>query len=86
MKVIEIKPTKKFGGAWCAEEAPGVAPCFPEATGKQYAVDYPRNSRFGGASGEIRLFGSRRKRRRRNPSPKTARRWCLADLDMFEFQ
>ena len=56
MKVIEIKPTKKFGGAWCAEEAPGVAPCFPEATGKQYALDYPRNCRLGGASGEIRLF------------------------------
>jgi hypothetical protein len=26
MKIIEIKFTKKFGGAWCAFEAPGVAP------------------------------------------------------------
>ena len=56
MKIIEIKPTKKFGGAWSAEEAPGVSPCYPGPTGKQFAIDYARNCRFGGTSGEIRVY------------------------------
>jgi hypothetical protein len=56
MKIIEIKPTKKFGGAWCAEEAEGVAPCYSGRTGKQSAMDYARNCRFGGTSGEIRVY------------------------------
>ena len=56
MKIIEIKPTKKFGGAWIGEEAPGVTPCFPSPTGKQFALDYARNSRFGGTSGEIHVY------------------------------
>jgi hypothetical protein len=43
-------------GAWSAEEAPGVTPCFPGPTGKQLAIDYARNSRFGGTSGEIRVY------------------------------
>jgi len=38
MKIIEIKPTKKFGGAWCAEEAPGVSPAFPGPSGKRKDV------------------------------------------------
>jgi hypothetical protein len=50
MKIIQIRPTKKFGGAWCAFEAPGVSP-----TGKQQALDYARNCRFGVTSGEIRV-------------------------------
>ena len=57
MKIIEIKPTKKFGGSWCAEEAPGVAPCYPGPAGKQFAIDYARNSRFGGTSGgEVHVY------------------------------
>jgi hypothetical protein len=56
VKIIEVKPTKKFGGAWCAEEAPGVAPCFLGPTGRQYAPDYARNSRFGGTSGAIHVY------------------------------
>jgi len=56
MKIIEIKPTKKFGGAWCAQEAPGVSPCYPGPSGKQHAIDYARNCRFGGTSGEIRVY------------------------------
>jgi len=56
MKIIEIKPSKKFGGAWCAEEAPGVAPCYPGPNGRQFAIDYAHNSRFGGTSGEIRVY------------------------------
>jgi hypothetical protein len=38
MKIIEIKFTKKFGGAWCAFEAPDVCPCYPGPTGKHYAI------------------------------------------------
>ena len=38
MKIIEIKFTKKFGGAWCAFEAPGVEPAFPGPTVKHYAI------------------------------------------------
>jgi hypothetical protein len=30
MKIIEIKPTKKFAGSWSAEEAPGVSPGTPD--------------------------------------------------------
>jgi hypothetical protein len=56
MKIIEIKPTKKFGDAWCAYEAPGVSPCFPGPTGNQYALDYARNCGFGGTSGEIHVY------------------------------
>ncbi len=56
MKIIEIRPTKKFGGAWCAVEAPGVSPCYPGLTGKQFAIDYARDCRFGGTSGEIRVY------------------------------
>jgi len=53
MKIIEIKPTKKFAGAWCSFEAPGVVPAFTGTNGKQQAIDYARNCRFGGTSGEI---------------------------------
>jgi hypothetical protein len=57
MKIIDIKPTKKFGGAWCAEEAPGVEPAFPGPSGKQQAIDYARNCRFGCTSGgEIHVY------------------------------
>jgi hypothetical protein len=56
MKIIEIKPTKKFLGAWCSDEAPDVSPAFPGPSGKQHAIDYARNYRFGGTSGEIRVY------------------------------
>lgn len=57
MNIIEVRPTKKFGGAWFAYEAPGVEPAFPTPTGKQYAIDYARNCRFGGTSGgEIHVY------------------------------
>ena len=54
MKIIKIIPMKKFGGSWCAEEALGVAPCFPGPNGRQYAIDYAQN-RFGGTVGEIQV-------------------------------
>ncbi|HEY2711387.1 MAG TPA: hypothetical protein VGI60_02650 [Chthoniobacterales bacterium] len=56
MKIIEIRPTTKFGGAWCAMEAPGVSPCYPGPAGKQFAIDYARNTKFGGTSGEIHVY------------------------------
>jgi hypothetical protein len=56
MKIIAIKPSNKFGGAWCAEEASEVAPCFTGPSGKQQAIDYARNCRFGGSSGEIHIY------------------------------
>jgi hypothetical protein len=56
MKIIEVKPTMKFGGSWSADEALGVSPCYPGPTGKQFAIDYARNCRFGGTSGEIRVY------------------------------
>ena len=55
MKIIKIIPGKKFGGSWCADEAPGVAPCFPGPNGKQSAIDYAQGNRFGGSSGEIHV-------------------------------
>jgi hypothetical protein len=60
MKIIEIKPTKKFGGSRCAYEAPGVSPCYPGPSGKQQAIDYACNCRFGGTSGEIRVYDNTR--------------------------
>lgn len=39
-----------------AYEAPGVEPAFPAPNGKQAAIDYARNSRFGGCSGEIHIY------------------------------
>ena len=57
MKIIKIQPTKLFGGSWCAYEAPGVELAFPGPTGKQYAIDYARNCRFGDTLGcEIRVY------------------------------
>ena len=57
MKIIEIKPTKKFAGAWFAYEAPGVEPAFPGPAGKQQAIDHARYCRFDGTSGgEIHVY------------------------------
>jgi len=55
MKIIKIMPTKKFSGFWCAEEALGVAPCFPGHRGKQSAIDYAHGNGLGGSSGEIHV-------------------------------
>jgi hypothetical protein len=45
-EIIEIKPTKKFGGAWCAYEPPGVSTCYPGPTGKQFTIDYARTAQL----------------------------------------
>ena len=56
MKIIKIIPSKKFGGSWRAEEAPGVSPSFPGPNGKQNAINYAQGNRFGGSSGEIHIW------------------------------
>jgi hypothetical protein len=56
MNIIEVRPSKKFKGAWVAFEAPGLEPAFPGPNGKQDAIDYARG-RFGGSRGEIHIYG-----------------------------
>lgn len=55
MKIIRILPTNKFGGSWCAFEAPGVEPCYPGSRGKELAISYAKN-RFGATSGEVEVY------------------------------
>jgi hypothetical protein len=55
MRVINIRPSKKFKNAWEAFEAPGVEPAFATSTPKADAIGYARG-RFGGASGEIHVY------------------------------
>ena len=55
MKIIEIRPAKKFKGAWVAFEAPAVQPAFKTVDPKSDAIDYAK-SRFGGSSGEIHVY------------------------------
>lgn len=56
MKIIEVRPSKKFNGAWVAFEAPGVEPAFAAPAAKQKAIDYACG-RFGGAAGEVHVYG-----------------------------
>jgi len=42
--------------SWCADEAPGVSRCYPGPGGQEQAIDYARNCRFGGTSGEIHVY------------------------------
>jgi len=55
MKIIKIIPCKKWGGSWTAFEAPGVEPTYSGPTGKDRAISYARNCRFGGGAGEIHI-------------------------------
>jgi hypothetical protein len=55
MTTIEVRPSRKFKGAWVAFEAPGVEPAFAAPDAKQKAIDYARN-RFGGRTGEVHVF------------------------------
>ena len=56
MTTIEVRPSRKFKGAWVGFEAPGVEPAFPGPNGKQDAIDYAL-CRFGGSRGEIHVYG-----------------------------
>jgi hypothetical protein len=55
LKIIEVRPSKKFKGAWVAFEAPGVVPAFKTGDPKADAIDYAKG-RFGGGSGEIHIY------------------------------
>lgn len=52
MKIIEIRPSKRFRYHWEAYEGEGVQPTF---AGKQDALDYARG-RFGGGGGDIHVY------------------------------
>ena len=52
MRIIEIRPSKKFRKHWEAFEGDGVQSAFPT---KQHATDYACG-RFGGTSGEIHVY------------------------------
>ena len=56
MKVIEVRPCKKFKGAWVSFEAPGVEPAFAAPDAKKKAISYA-SGRFGGSAGEVHIFG-----------------------------
>jgi hypothetical protein len=55
MTTIEVRPSRKFKGAWVAFEAPGIEPAFAAPDAKRKAIDYARN-RFGGRAGEVHVF------------------------------
>jgi hypothetical protein len=50
MTIIEVRPCKKFNGAWVAFEAPGVEPAFAAPDAKRKVIDYACG-RFGGGTG-----------------------------------
>jgi hypothetical protein len=52
MRIIEVRPTKKFGGGWVSFEAPGVESAFEDKT---RALSYAM-ARFGGSAGEIHIY------------------------------
>jgi len=52
MKIIEIRPSRRFRYHWEACESEGVQPTF---AGKQDALDYAMG-RFRGAAGEIHVY------------------------------
>ena len=56
MTIIEVRPSKKFKGAWISFEAPGVAPAFATPDAKRKAIDYACG-RFGGSAGEVHVYG-----------------------------
>ena len=55
MTIIEVRPCKKFNGAWIAFETPGVEPAFATPDAKRKAIDYACG-RFGGSAGEVRVY------------------------------
>ena len=57
MKVIEVKRSKKFKGAWVAFEAPGVEPAFAAPDAKRKATDYACG-RFGGGAGQVHIYAN----------------------------
>ena len=54
-KIIDVRPSRKFGGSWLALESPGVEPAYVGPAAREQAIGYARQ-RFGGSSGEVRPF------------------------------
>ena len=52
MRIIEIRPSKRFRYHWETYEGDGVHPTF---AGRQDALDYAKG-RFGGGNGEIHVY------------------------------
>jgi len=52
MKIISVRPSKRFRYHWEADDGEGTQPTF---AGKRDALDYAR-SRFGGITGEIHIY------------------------------
>jgi hypothetical protein len=55
MKIIHVKPSKKFKSAWVAFEAPRVEPAFAVPDARRKATDYACG-RFGGSAGEVYVY------------------------------
>jgi hypothetical protein len=55
MRIIEVRPSKKFDHSWIAFEAPGVEPAFSGPYGKQEAISFASNC-FSGSAGEVRVY------------------------------
>ena len=55
MTIIEIRPSRKFKGAWRSRADPGVEPAFTGPRAKELALGYALG-RFGGRAGEIRVY------------------------------
>lgn len=55
MKIIQIRPSERFSGAWISFEASGVEPAFSGRSAKSDAIDYACQ-RFGGGAGEVHVY------------------------------
>jgi hypothetical protein len=56
MTIIEVRPSKKFKGAWVPFEAPSVEPAFAEPDAKRKVIDNACG-RFVGGAGEVHVYG-----------------------------
>ncbi len=61
MKIIEVRPSRRFRYLWEADEGDGAQPTF---AGKQDALAYA-TGRFCGGGGEIHIFSEDGSTRRR---------------------
>jgi hypothetical protein len=52
MKIIEVRPSRRFEKYWEAFQGKGVQPAFHS---KEDAIEYARR-RFGGGTGEIHVY------------------------------
>jgi hypothetical protein len=55
MTTIDVRPCKRFKGAWVAFEARGAEPAFAAPDAKRKEIDYACG-RFGGGAREVHVF------------------------------